>query len=281
MYRRLLNPMVRIPGEASASESSSTEPRRSCRVRRAPGAWWSGQSALLSGADDCDPKSYAEAVARPERDLCLESMQSEHDSLMDNGCCAPVPRPPNINVGRRGHPESRCWDKYPHLKPGYTGANQSGLAAKVKFDAGAGKSEENVCLMASVESQKILAASRTKWVMDSGASKHICHDRHLFTSLNVVDAFEIMIGDRSTVKAIGRGTVEVMLSVAGKPSRCKLENVVYAPTMGFDMFSGRAMCRNGKRTVFQERSCHVERHGRVLAKGVVSEVLYNLSTNAH
>jgi hypothetical protein len=82
-------------GEASASESSSAEPRRSGRVRRAPGAWWANSSALVSNAGEADPRSCSEAMARPERDLWLESMQSEYDSLMENGCWELVPRPPN------------------------------------------------------------------------------------------------------------------------------------------------------------------------------------------
>ena len=114
--------------------------------------------------------------------------------------------------------------------------------------------------------------------MDSGATAHICNDRHMFSSLQNVDPFSISIGDKSEIKAIGRGSIDVLLSVSGKPQKCILNNVVYAPAMAYNMLSVRIMSRSGKRTVFKEHSCHVEKDGKVIVEGSVVNNLYCLKT---
>ena len=75
----------------------------------------------------------------------------------------------------------------------------------------------------------------------------------------MVHPFLISIGDKSGVKAIGRGSIEVLLSVSGKPRKCILNDVVYAPTMAFNMLSVCVMNRTGKKTILEQRSCRVEK----------------------
>ena len=203
------------------------------------------------------------------------------DSALVHQRATPSQRPECGHCGKLGHTEPRCWEKYPHLRPKRSGGatKASGMVAK----AGSGESSDTddtmVCLMARVSNDKVNRASSATWVIDSGATSHICFDRHIFSDLEIVEPFEIKIGDSSGVKATGRGSVELLLSVSGKSVRCKLENVVYAPTMAFNMLSVGAMARGGKRSVFLEKSCYIEKDGRVIAEGCMSDGLYCLKTH--
>ena len=81
----------------------------------------------------------------------------------------------------------------------------------------------------------------------------------MFSSLIMADPSLISFRDKSGVKAIGRASIEVLLSVSGKPRKCILNDVVYAPTMAFNMLSVCVMNRTGKKTILEQRSCRVEK----------------------
>ena len=181
----------------------------------------------------------------------------------------------------KNHPDSKCWSKHPHLRPRKANGKGkgAGLAAKGPDpDIAEADTDVTICLMAHTSDDNVTLASRASWIIDSGATSHICNDRRMFANLDMVKLSDIRIGDKSNVKAVGRGSIEVSISVRGKPRKCILENVVYAPTMAFNMLSVRVMNRTGKRTVFEEHSCHVEKDGTVLVEGSVKDGLYCLNT---
>lgn len=74
-----------------------------------------------------------------------------------------------------------------------------------------------MCLVCDIPEQCVTQATYTTSVIDSGATSHIFNDRNLFSSLKNIEPFEIRIGDSSDVKASGRGSKNINLSVLGKP----------------------------------------------------------------
>ena len=170
--------------------------------------------------------------------------------------------------GRKYHTESRCWQKHPHLRPEKAG-KQAGLTANASPPADDTDSDSGavVCLMTTTdESAPNNAADRAKWIIDSGATAHICNDRAMFCEFRSVTPFEILIGDKSSVQGTGRGTIEMTISVRGKPVKCRLMDVVYAPTMAYNMLSVRVMSRSGKKTVFDEDTCEVVKTVKFLSR---------------
>ena len=187
------------------------------------------------------------------------------------------------HCGRKGHTEAKCWQKYPHLRPKRVRDNQSGLVVNsvvasedVKSDS---ESNNVICLMAAKGPNSIERASRADWIIDSGATAHICNDRQMFANLSQVDPFDINIGDKSGVRAIGRGCIELMLISSGKTRRCMLNDVVYAPTMGYNMLSVRVMSRAGHKIVFEKNTCTIEKGGKIVAQGEIRKGLYCVKTN--
>ena len=78
----------------------------------------------------------------------------------------------------------------------------------------------------------VLSANSTgplnEWIVDSGATCHMCCDDKLFAELQrLKQPLEVTLGDGYTVEATGRGTVVLELTeVGGKASRCKLHEVL-------------------------------------------------------
>ena len=171
------------------------------------------------------------------------------------------------HCGKSGHPESRCWKKYPHLRPNPNrgGRKQTGLAAHSSCQSATETDDDNeneVCLMAKTDSN--VCTHQQDWIIDSGCSTHICYDRDRFSEIKTCEPFSINIGDESSVKAVGRGTIRLVASVNGKPRNAVVKNVAYAPDMAYNMLSVREMTRGGKRAIFDEHSVVVEKDGKVV-----------------
>lgn len=68
-----------------AVSSESEQPlRRSTRNRRAPGSWWN-PNVLMSASCPPDPRTYKEAVSCDNADYWQKAMESEFESLLENG----------------------------------------------------------------------------------------------------------------------------------------------------------------------------------------------------
>jgi len=135
--------------------------------------------------------------------------------------------------------------------------------------------------MANTKKPEIDCATKARWIIDSGATAHIGNDKHMFTEIKTVKPFSIDLGDKSSVKGLGRGTVEMMIVVNGNRRKCRFENVVYAPTMAYNMVSVRVMNRSGKTTTFDEHRCWTAKHNKVLLEGKIIDDLYCVATDAN
>jgi len=171
-----------------------------------------------------------------------------------------------VVCGRCGKPNndgSRCWKKHPHLRPQRSWNKQSGMVAKVVSHSDDG-SDNYVCLMAGPHQRKqtqtnaAAKASESKWVIDSGATVHICNDKGMFSKLEQVAPFYISIGTSLGFPVIGRGTVDMTIRVDGKVKGCHLENVVFAPSMGYNLLSVPMMAAASMQTTFGKECRHHE-----------------------
>lgn len=176
---------------------------------------------------------------------------------------------------RAYHTETNCWDKYALLKPTQGEGKESGMCAKViPVDKNSDSDDDAVvCLMENVVDSSLARAYSVKWIIDSGATSHICNDRHMFSSLAKTNPTSVQLGDKSWVKTFVRGSVDVLLSVYGKPRRCNMKNVVYSPSMGYNMWSVQVMSLMGTIAVFDEHKFHVKKMDLTISHG-----LYYLTT---
>ena len=104
------------------------------------------------------------------------------------------------------------------------------------------------------------SSSRTKdWIVDSGATCHMCNDDKLFVKLrSLKQPLEVTLGDGCTVEATGQGTVVLeMASTSGKMSRCKLHEVLYVPDLSNNLLSVSKAVEAGKVVEFSETSCQI------------------------
>ena len=79
-----------------------------------------------------------------------------------------------------------------------------------------------------VVSHALSASQLDDWIVDSGATSHMCSDHSLFVELrNLTGPREVVLGDGHTLNVAGTGVV--MLDTVlpnGKTKTCKLHNIL-------------------------------------------------------
>ena len=92
------------------------------------------------------------------------------------------------------------------------------------------------------------------WIVDSGASAHICNNENSFVSLNSLDeSQDVIIGDGRALKAIGLGVVRLS---KGEVRTCNLHVVLFVPELAYNLLSVSRATTAGK-VKFYEDDCVV------------------------
>ena len=98
--------------------------------------------------------------------------------------------------------------------------------------------------------------------MDSGATKHMCCNKDLFSELiEIRGASEIKVGDGRCLQTAGIGKVSLKIKLPGnKLSSFELVNVLFVPELAYNLISVSTLTKAGKITSFYRKSCEIFDH---------------------
>ena len=116
------------------------------------------------------------------------------------------------------------------------------------------------------------------WIMDSGASQHICKDASMFAELvPLLVPTSIRVGNNSVVEATHIGRVELQMKVGDSKALGILGNVLYAPQMARNLFSVASCVKAGNQVRFGNHGVEVVNGmNKVVAKGELANGLWSL-----
>lgn len=181
----------------------------------------------------------------------------------------------------------RCYacSKYGHIK-----RDCPSKAAKKKLDKGKGSAKAHATRDGDSDSDNVgltvrhaLSACDVQtyhWVLDSGATSHMCNDRALFTDMvTMKQPHNVMLGDDHHVEAVGRGTVMLDIECSpGRTKKCTLTDVLYVPGLTFNLISVSKSSDKIGRAVFTSEGCEfLDAGGKVAATGRRVGDLYYLN----
>ena len=123
-------------------------------------------------------------------------------------------------------------------------------------------------------------AGPTEWIIDSGATCHMCTDKGQFSDfIPLKRSQDITLGDGRHLKAMGCGTV--ILEVELSPSqvkKCKLRDVLYVPSLSYNLLSVSKCMNKTCSTVFTSKGCNfLDADGKVVVTGKKVGDLYYLN----
>ena len=172
-------------------------------------------------------------------------------------------RPSCDNCGKLGHVSSKCWDKYPHLRP-QRNRPQAALVSNQLID------ETPVCLLAFHE------RTSTYWYIDSGCSHHMTFDKSAFTSYSEQLNSCVEVGNGERTKIAGTGTVKLTLEMNGRSKPCTIQNVLHVPNLGYQLLSVSQLSKSGIQTLFSSSGAQLIRDQEIIAAGSLVGNLYKL-----
>ena len=180
---------------------------------------------------------------------------------------------------RNNHTEQYCFKKEKDERLARK-TSSSGLVSKGVQNHGddneSDSSGDYVCLMSNTS--RVERASSHYWYIDSGATSHMTFDRELFTEFKSVNAYDVGMGNASSVKAVGKGTVSLNINVKSKVKECQLKNVAYVPDLKYNLLSVSHMENLGMKIEFSNGFCNIMRGNKVIAQGIRKDGLYLLDT---
>ena len=96
------------------------------------------------------------------------------------------------------------------------------------------------------------------WIVDSGATSHMCKDAALFNDLQPLDgSLDVTLGDGHVVRATGRGRVRLTLELNCGKSFCTLSEVMLVPGLAYNLLSVAKVSQKGGMDNGGEYTSHV------------------------
>ena len=114
-----------------------------------------------------------------------------------------------------------------------------------------------------------------EWWVDTGATRHICANKDMFTSYVPVSSGEqLFMGNSSTSKVEGQGKV-ILKMTSGK--ELTLNNVLHVPHIRKNLVSGSLLSKNGFKLVFVSNKFVLFKNEMYIGKGYLSDGLFKLN----
>ena len=101
--------------------------------------------------------------------------------------------------------------------------------------------------------------TRNKWILDSGATCHMCNQKFIFTDYQPLQKpLKVVLGDGRSLQAVGRGNVVLKMNLPNhKTNKCTLLSVLLVPELAFNIFSVTSASEKGKLTTFSDVKCEI------------------------
>ena len=124
---------------------------------------------------------------------------------------------------------------------------------------------------------------KTAWIIDSGATCHMCNDKSAFIKYEKLQTpLEVVLGDGYKIDAIGdaigNGTIILTNQLpSGKRMKCNLYNVLHVPRLSYNLLSVLTITEHGKTVKFESDTCQVLDDGNLVGVGIKFGDLFYLN----
>ncbi len=102
----------------------------------------------------------------------------------------------------------------------------------------------------------------------------MAYDHDLFLSYIDRKQSSVKLDDGTSVKVVGKGDVNITITVNGEPFQCKLLNVLHVPYIGYQLLSVPTLDRQTFEVNFKFRRCYIKKENALSATATMTGNLY-------
>ena len=170
--------------------------------------------------------------------------------------------------------------KQGHLKRDCQALRAEGAKGKRKHEVHKAAQEDHECDALIVGHEALQVGVGTSWIVDSGATCHMCNNHSMFVEYENRDE-RVTLGDGRWLNASGRGTVELMMKLPeGKRRRCRHHDVLFVPGLSYNLLSVSRVSKMGKMANFGESGCQIiDSENKLIACALKYEVFTSWNTS--
>ena len=119
----------------------------------------------------------------------------------------------------------------------------------------------------------------SRWVVDSGATQHMCRDLNAFLKERKTVDGKVFLGDSSSIPVSFSGSVRLeLLQPSTAPCPVTLKDVLAVEDLSRNLLSVSSCLKNGVDVNFFDasRECHLMREGKLLGRALEENSLWVL-----
>ena len=167
--------------------------------------------------------------------------------------------------GKEGHQAKDCRHRRDRAGKGH-----ANMAEEFHMSDGIG----DIRLSCVVMSEINLIGNPKEWWVDTGATRHVCCDKKMFSTYKECGE-QLFMGNSSIARAAGIGKV-ILKMTSGK--ELTLNNVLHVPEIHKNLIAGSLMLKNGFKLVFEYAKFVITKAGMYVGRGYMTDGMFKLNT---
>ena len=161
------------------------------------------------------------------------------------------------HCGKKGHPSFKCWRR-PDAK--CSKCNQMGHENVICKNKNQQQRDEAQVDDQEKEDHLFVATcfmsyeASENWLVDSGFTNHMTHDKELFKELKSTKSKKVRIGNGEYIALKGKGTI----AIASCSGTKLITNILYVPDIDQNLLSVGQLIEKGFKVIFMEKAYVIE-----------------------
>ncbi|XP_073290547.1 uncharacterized protein [Primulina huaijiensis] len=122
-----------------------------------------------------------------------------------------------------------------------------------------------------------LVENSNEWWVDTGATRHICSNKGMFSTYTPSTGRKLYMGNSATSEVVGTGNVVLKMTSGLEVT---LVDALHVPDIRKNLVSGSLLVKHGFRLVFESNKVVLTKNGHFIGKGYLDENLFKLNVMA-
>ncbi|XP_073272593.1 uncharacterized protein [Primulina huaijiensis] len=122
-----------------------------------------------------------------------------------------------------------------------------------------------------------LVENPNEWWVDTGATRHICSNKGMFSTYTPSTGRKLYMGNSATSEVVGTGNVVLKMTSGLEVT---LVDALHVPDIRKNLVSGSLLVKHGFRLVFESNKVVLTKNGHFIGKGYLDENLFKLNVMA-